>query len=354
MPHLPFRVPTARAALRVLAAVALASACAAPAQAHHLDDRHEQGAERAGHHRARATDAGSHAHAGRPTATARTALPRTWAVEAPVRHRWGWDALGGDHAALVGSLGQAYLSSATGLYSASGAAATRSKVLTTAQATKKLSKKCQRLVKVTKPARLSKADRKARTQCLEQRRKIIAASKQKPTTGSTTPTAGSTTSPGTGGSTSPSTGDDDTPKPGATPTPTPKPGTTPTPTPRPTAAPTSTPTPAPDCTSPGTGTVFVTAISEDMTFDASMCGIKAGAITFSFNSSDQLEEHSLVLSDGTNAQGQPTGTIRPISGEIDGGGGPVTKTLTLSAGTYFLVCTVQGHGAMTRKFTVFA
>lgn len=217
--------------------------------------------------------------------------------------------------------------------------------LTTAQATKKLTKKCQRLVKAKKPSRLSKADRKARTKCLEQRRKLIADSKKKPDTtpGTTTPT--SPTSPtGPSSPTSPT-----APSAPATPSPTTPAPTTPT-----------TPAPPTACTTPGEGTTLaVTAFDEGAQFELSSCGLKAGKITFAFDNTDGSEDHNLVIADGYNEitdAGQTSSTPTGLRGAVNAvhPGKSATVAVTLAAGDYWLICTVPGHVAMAIKFRVFA
>lgn len=248
--------------------------------------------------------------------------------------------------AMGGTLGEAFV--ARQLEKARegrSAAATRS-ALTTAQATKRLSKKCQKLVKITKAkqvAKLKKADRKARTKCLEQRRKIISDSKKKPETkpGTTTPTPGSST-----------------PTPG-TPTPDNPTSTTPSnnPNPNPTTPNPTTPTnPNPnECTTPGTGTVVVTAVDEGRKFDVNMCGIKAGTnIPFRLVYADESgEPHDLTVSSAyTPGTEKPDGTIAGSSGgTITSGSEDFTATLT--PGTWYLICSWPGHGAMRFTFKVF-
>lgn len=207
---------------------------------------------------------------------------------------------------------------------------TAAKGLTVAQATKKLSKKCRKLVKITKASqlkKLKKADRKARTKCLEQRRKIIADSKKDPAPTPTTPS---------------------TPAPSAPAPSTPAPST-----PAPTSPAPTTPAPPAACTTPGTSPVTVTAIDEGRQFELSSCGVAAGSIQFTFDNTDADEEHNVVLAEGVTAGGGPSGTVRVISTNIKGGQS-ATKSFALAAGDYVLICTVDGHSAMTVKFKVFA
>ncbi len=221
---------------------------------------------------------------------------------------------------------------------ADAAAARTAKVLTTAQATKKLSKKCQKLVKIKKAAqlkKLKKSDRKARTKCLERRRKIIAESKKSPKPGTTTPPS----------SPAPHAPAPTVPTPGA-----PAP-TTPAPT---TPAPTTPTLPAPaECTTPGPAPITITAIEEGSKFELSSCGTRAGSIQFRFDNTDSAEDHNLVIADGVTPGGGPDGTVRVVSTNIEGGQS-ATKSFTLPAGDYVMICTVDGHSAMTVKFKVFA
>ncbi len=219
--------------------------------------------------------------------------------------------------------------------------------LTTAQATKKLTKRCQRLVKITKAKdlkKLKKADRKARTRCLEQRRKLIADSKKQPATppGGASPTAPSTPDPSS--PTSPS-----RPAPNTPPAPTP---TTPAPT---------TPAAPTGCTTPGVGdTLAVTAVDDGARFEVSSCGLKAGTIKFAFDTTDAAEEHNLVVTDGFNevtdegrTSSTPSGTMYANAGTLLPGQPGRTTSATLNAGDYWLICTVAGHVAMAMRFKVF-
>ncbi|MDO9356892.1 MAG: hypothetical protein Q7T55_24560 [Solirubrobacteraceae bacterium] len=240
--------------------------------------------------------------------------------------------------------------------------ATRLKVLTTAQATKKLSKSCQKLVKITAPKavkKLSKANRKKRTKCLEQRRKFITDSKKKkpsPNMPGVSPTPAPVAGP------APTTGTDGSPAPAA-PTPTPKPGTTPapTPTPRPgsTPAPTPRPTPTPfaypACT-PVAGAITVTAADEVTPFTVTSGCASAGTVTFNFTNGDPNEEDHNVWIGAANAAGKLDTSSPPVaivgnsiaSGETRNG-----RTINLAPGKYVLICTVPGHDLMTVVFQVF-
>lgn len=218
--------------------------------------------------------------------------------------------------------------------------------LTTAQATKKLTKKCQRLVKITKSkdvARLRKADRKARTKCLEQRRKIIADSKKKPDAQAPTPA-----------SPTPSTPAPANPTP-AGPTPAPNPPAAPNPAPTTPTSPTSPATPG-ECTTPGSGTVVVTAVDEGQRYDVNMCGIKAGTkVPFKLVYNDESgEPHDLTISSAfTPGTDKPSGTIGGSTGKtITSGSAEFTADLT--PGTWYLICSYPGHGSMRVEFKVFA
>lgn len=218
-------------------------------------------------------------------------------------------------------------------------AATRH-ALTTAQATKKLTKKCQKLVKITKSrqiAKLKKADKKARTKCLEQRRKLIADAKNPPQTPAPTPTTPAPGSP--------------TPAPPAPANPTPAP-TTPNPTP---TTPT-TPTNPGECTTPGSGTVVVTAVDEGQRYDVNMCGIKAGTkVPFKLVHADESgEPHDLTVASAfTPGTDKPSGTIAGGTGKTITSGS-VDFTADLTPGTWYLICSWPGHGSMRVEFKVFA
>lgn len=205
--------------------------------------------------------------------------------------------------------------------------ATRAAVLTTAQATKKLSRRCQKLLKAKK-SKLSKADRKRRTACIAQRRKLVDASKKPaPTTGVTAPTA-------------PIQG----PKPTTT-APTP---TEPTPT-RDTPTPT---TPAP--TTPEK--VYAAAglrptDSDPAKWIISRTSAKADIVNFELDNTDR-QVHNLWIAPG-NANSEVTGPLVEVIGNL-GEGERKAVDVALKPGIYILICTIPGHDAMQVKFTVYA
>jgi hypothetical protein len=213
---------------------------------------------------------------------------------------------------------------------ADDAVAERAAVLTTAQATKKLSAKCRKLLKVKRPSKLSKADRKRRTACLAQRKRLIAESKRKPTS---TPTP--------------------TPAPGAAPTATPAPAAGPTP--APTSAPTPTPTPAAGACAnknPCYAAVGVQAIDSDVAFGLSRSTVQADIVNFQLENKDR-QTHNLYIAPA-NASGDIVGPIEKIVGDLAAGGVSEGVNVTLAPGRYKLICIVSGHGPMTVSFTVTA
>ncbi len=204
--------------------------------------------------------------------------------------------------------------------------------LSTAQATKKLSKKCQKLVKTKRPSRLSKTDKKRRVKCLAQRRSLMEPSNvatpepSSPTTGVTAP------EPAIKG-----------PAP-ATPTP--------TPTPVPGQAPTPTPTPSPSGIDPSTVpcALGVTALDVDPLKPFKMsrgvaCVDEQGELAIEMVNSDR-QMHNL----GIRTPNQPDSLVPLLlsvpMGERD------SVTANLAPGTYEIVCMVSGHGNMTVTLTV--
>lgn len=374
------RTRTHRVPGRALVALALAlSAFAAPASAQH--DHHAGHAasatapppQRAAHdHGASAVTPAA------PAAPTTSAAPAGWQFSTPTDPRIAKGPRGPLWSATkLRAVGQVFMGGTAGeryvaaqLEKARGldldSLLAQRAALSTSQATKKLSKKCQKLVKITKAAKvkkLSKADKKARTKCLEQRRKIIADSKKKPTDGSTTPTTGGSTTPGTGGTTSPGTGGGGTTNPGTGGSETPGGGGTTNPggggTTNPGGGTTDPGTPT--CT-PLTGDVLVAAISDEdlfsVNFDARNCSIKAGTHTIKLSNVDTSEPHNLVIANKVDKDGYPDpsgGPIRPIiDGQVAAGSSDAKENVSLTPGTYYFVCMVPGHGSMSLKFTVTA
>lgn len=208
---------------------------------------------------------------------------------------------------------------------ASDPSATRAAVLTTAEATKKLSKRCQRLIKRRKSS-LSKADRKRRADCLTRRRKLVDESKNAATApGVTAPAA---------------------PIQGPTPTSAPPTATDP-------AAPT-TPTPAP--TTPTTPTKKYAAAGVIATdgldpFRLTRASATADVVNFELDNTDR-QQHDLYIA-AASASGEITGALVQVIGRIDGGTRQ-SADVELAPGRYKLVCTVPGHGPMAVDFTVYA
>lgn len=205
--------------------------------------------------------------------------------------------------------------------------------LTTAQATKKLSKRCQTLVKAKHPSRLSKSNRKRRTACLKQRAKLIADSK-------TTTTAGGTTAP------------TPTPAPSSGPTPTPAPGSGGT-----GATPTPTPTPTPS-TSPCAGknpcyaAVGVKAIDSDVPFALTRGTVMADIVSFQLQNTDS-QQHNLYWAPA-DANGNVSGALHQIFDLTDAHSTTANAEATFAPGRYKLICTVSGHAPMMVDFIVSA
>lgn len=209
-------------------------------------------------------------------------------------------------------------------------AATRA-VLTTAQATKKLSKKCQRLLKAKK-SRLRKADRKRRTACLAQRRKLVAASA---TPSSPTPSSPPALIQG--------------PKPTATAPASPE-----------TATPTTPHAPAPTTPTSTTPTtpekVYAAAGLRPTDSDPAKWILTRGSATadivnFELDNTDR-QVHNLWIAPG-NAAGDVTGALVEVISDLEPGDRKAVD-VALKPGIYLLMCTIPNHEAMKVKFTVYA
>lgn len=219
---------------------------------------------------------------------------------------------------------------ATGQTTGDDPAADRAAVLTTAQATKKLSKKCQKLLRA-KVSKLRKADRKRRSACLAQRRKLVAASKSQPTdtTGVAAPSA-----PVQG------------PKPTATPPASeePAPQTTPD-TPSPT-------TPVPTTPEKVYAAAGVRPTDTDPAkWILTRSSAKADIVNFELDNTDR-QVHNLWIAPG-DASGAVTGPLVEVIGDLAEGQRKAVD-VALKPGIYILICTIPGHGSMQAKFTVFA
>lgn len=214
-------------------------------------------------------------------------------------------------------------------------------VLTTSQATKKLSKSCQKLLgKSTK--KMSKSDKKKRAKCAEQRAKLIKDSKKKPST-STPTTGGGTTTPSNPGTSTP--GSPSNPGTG-TPTTTPTPGATPAP------GQTPTPTPAPAACVPSGQDITVTATAIEEPLLITRGCANAGNITFTLTTTDATgAAHNLYLvpAGGDRTKSSTTIISAPV---LASGQTSRTKTVSIAAGSYTLYCSYPGHEAMVVPFTV--
>jgi plastocyanin len=102
---------------------------------------------------------------------------------------------------------------------------------------------------------------------------------------------------------------------------------------------------------PGAGPVASTLGVEAYDFGSfvlrlSKTEVPAGKLTIYFRNKD-VGAHNLWLEPPAAASGS---AVR-ISDDVDGGGG-ATKSVTVSAGTYRLYCSLSGHEAMTKTLTV--
>ncbi|MEH3052721.1 MAG: hypothetical protein PGN13_01780 [Patulibacter minatonensis] len=217
--------------------------------------------------------------------------------------------------------------------------ATRAAVLTTAQATKKLSAKCRKLLKAKRPSKLSKADRRRRTACQKQRGKLIADS-AKPATSTPATAPAAAPAPATAGTT-------------ARTTPAPASAATPVPTAAPTAAPSPTPAPATGVCAgknPCYAAVGVQALDSDVAFALSRATVQADIVSFQLENKDR-QTHNLYIAPVDSA-GEINGSITKIVGDLAAGGVSDGVNMRLAPGRYKLICVVTGHSPMAVGFTV--
>ena len=207
--------------------------------------------------------------------------------------------------------------------------AARAAVLTTAQATKKLSKRCQQLIKRRKSS-LRKADRKRREDCLAKRRRLVEASKP-PATTPTSPTGVSAPA---------------APIAGPTPTSVPSPLTSGQP---PAATTPTATTPAPREKKYAAAGVIATDGLDP--FKLTRSSATADVVNFELDNTDR-QQHDLYIAPAS-ASGEVTGPLVKIIGRIDGGTRE-SADVELAPGRYKLLCTVDGHGPMAVNFTVYA
>lgn len=207
-------------------------------------------------------------------------------------------------------------------------AATRAAVLTTAQATKQLSRKCQRLIKAKK-SKLRKADRKRRTVCLERRRKLIAASVPPAPTAPSVPAAPSA------------------PIEGPTPTSAP-PATTPS-TPPPTTPVATTPTEPPAKKYQAVG---IEPTDSDPALWKLTRGVAVADIVNVELSNTDSQVHDLWIAPG-NAAGQVTdeSAKQKLIGYLEPGERKAVD-IALKPGIYIFICSIPGHETMKVKFIV--
>lgn len=214
--------------------------------------------------------------------------------------------------------------------------------LTKAQATKQLSKACRKLVNAKRPSKLGKKDRKKRTACLEQRRKLIEASKGPK--GTTSPGVSAPAAPiqGPAPTTSPVVG-----PPPHVPAPTTPTGTTPTGT-----TPTK-PKPTWEPCEPSSPVIGVVSFDAFKQYTLTRACADAGNVTFNFSNVDNSGSfpHNLYIAP-VDARGEVSGPLVKIIGEIPDGES-ASATVALAAGRYLLICTVPGHEGMNTPFQVY-
>lgn len=204
--------------------------------------------------------------------------------------------------------------------------------LTTAAATKQLSKKCQRLLKA-KPRKLRKADRKRRDACAAQRRKLIEASKS---TGVTAP------APVVAG-----------PRP-TTPPPADAAPTTSAPT---TGSPADTPTtttpPVPTAREKVYEAVGVRPTDTDPAkWTLTRSSAIADVVNFELvNVDSQVHDLKIAPVDANGAYDVAAAVT--VIGYLDPGKRKAVD-VALQPGVYMLLCSIPAHGEMRAKFTVHA
>lgn len=217
--------------------------------------------------------------------------------------------------------------------SAAEPVAERAAVLTTAQATKKLSRKCQRLLKAKK-SRLGKADRKRRTACLDRRRKLIAASAP------TSPTSTGAPAPPS----APIQGPNPTTAPPATAPTTPAPTT-----PAPTTPASTTPAEPPAKKYQAVG---IEPTDSDPAVWKLTRGVAVADIVNVELSNTDSQVHDLWIAPG-NAAGQVTdeSAKQKLIGYLEPGDRK-SVDIALKPGIYIFICSIPGHETMKVKFIV--
>lgn len=221
-------------------------------------------------------------------------------------------------------------------------------VLTKAQATKRLSRTCRKLVTAKRPSKLSKKDRAKRTKCLEQRRNLIERSRsdeRRGVSGPTTPVAGPkpVAAPVAGGGSTTPTGTTPT---ATTPTTTTPAKTTPTKPSQPSG-------PTWDPCTPGGSTIGVTSTDAFKMYTLSKACAPAGVVTFNFTNVDGSGSwpHDLYIA-AVDGAGEVAGALVKITGAVDTNES-ASGQVTLQAGRYLLICTVPGHENMNTAFQAY-
>ncbi|MBJ7470024.1 MAG: hypothetical protein JHD16_01935 [Solirubrobacteraceae bacterium] len=203
-------------------------------------------------------------------------------------------------------------------------------VLTTREATKRLSARCQRLINASRRS-LTRKEKQARLRCVRERRTLVA-SANGPIPGVSAPAA---PIQGPAPTTAPPTASD------------PAPSTTPTgPAPTTPTAPTAPTAPAKQYAAAG-----VIATDGDDPFRLTRGSATADIVNFELDNTDR-QDHDLYIAPADQA-GDVTGPLVEIIGRI-AGGTRASADVELAPGRYKLICTVPGHGPMAVNFTVYA
>lgn len=207
------------------------------------------------------------------------------------------------------------------------------------QATRKLSKRCRKLLRVKRPSKLSRTAKRKRSACRRQRDRLIRRSAR-----------GAQPAPEATGVPAP-------PLPsvaGPAPTAAPPGAATPTPTPDVGSAP-GAQTNAERCADGDPATVCfaaagVTAIDGDVPFTLTRGDVTADVVSFELVNTDR-QAHNLWIAPASADGAEITGTPVEIFATLEPGG-RAAREVTLRPGVYQLICTVPGHGPMATRFIV--
>lgn len=212
--------------------------------------------------------------------------------------------------------------------------------LSTAQATRRLSKRCQKLLKAKRPSKLRRADRKRRSACLRQRRELIRKSRESHEAEPPPQPAPGAPAPVLEG---------------------PKPTTAPPPATQQPAPPAPTTPQQPGevtnemrCTDGNPATTCfaaagVMAIDGDVPFVLTRGDVRADVVNFELQNTDR-QVHDLWIAPA-DAEGNITGPPTKIVGEVEPDGRS-SRDMALQPGVYRLICTIPGHGPMSVRFIV--